>query len=73
MYEDNKSQFEEKDYSLKEAISILSEARMYESLKEAVKKYGLEGTEEIIKNVYSSSPKLKEKMLEALHYIWKGK
>ena len=73
MFEDNQFQFEEKGYSIEEAIRILSEARMYESLKKAVKKYGLEGTEEVIKNVYSSSPKLKEKMLEALHYIWKGK
>ncbi len=41
---------------------------LQESLDKAIKQYGLEGTEEVIKRVYSSIPKLRDHMLTA---FWK--
>lgn len=44
----------------------------YSHIKEAIKKYGLEGTEDKIKEIYSNNPKIREIMLKTLYAIWKG-
>ena len=59
-------------YTPKEAIKILTKARMYEHIKVCIKNNGLEGAEEVIKKVYKTAPKLRVKMLKVLYEVWKG-
>ena len=59
-------------YTPEEAIKVLTKAQMYRHLKEAIKRYGLERTEDVIKSAYNTVPKLKEQMLAMLSEIWKG-
>lgn len=63
---------EKEGYTLKEAVSILSKAKIYYETKRAIKRYGLERTEDIIKRVYKTLPKLRENFLKMLYEIWKG-
>ena len=65
--------FEKKEeYTKEEVVEVLTNAQMYDYLKEAIKRYGLEGTEEIIKRVYNTLPKLRQDYLKMLYEIWKG-
>lgn len=59
-------------YTPEEVIKVLSKAKMYDYIKGAVKRYGLEGTEEVIKSTYNTIPRLREQMLQMLFEIWKG-
>ena len=56
------------DEIAKEAIRTSA----YNHLKKAIKRYGLEGTEDTIKRVYINQ-KTRDYLLEILHEIWKGK
>lgn len=69
--ENNWKKDNEKGYTPEEAIRILGEAQILENLRKAVKKYGLEGTEDVIKGVYKNSPTLRDKFLKILYEIWK--
>lgn len=44
----------------------------YKHIKNAIKRYGLEGTEEVIKRIYSHNSKARDYMLKTLYEIWKG-
>ena len=68
----NEWEKDNKEYTPEETIKILTKAQMYYHLKKAIKRYGLEGTEEVVKRVYNTVPKLKEQMLNMLWEIWKG-
>jgi len=57
-------------YTPEEAIKILARARIYDCVRESIKKNGLERTEDIIKETYNTVPKLMEKMLKILYFIW---
>jgi len=59
-------------YTPEEAIKVLTKAQMYEYVKKTVKRYGLERTEEIIKEVYKTVPGLQEQILAMLYEVWKG-
>ena len=71
-YGDNYPHFSQEDYTPEEAIKSLTKAQIYNNLKKAVKRYGLDRTEDIIKINYKTVPKLKGQMLEVLYEIWKG-
>ena len=60
------------EYTPEEAIEILTKARIYEETKKLIKKYGLEKTEDIIKEVYKNALTIQEKFLKMLYEIWKG-
>lgn len=60
------------EYTPEEAIKILTEAKMYDHIKDCIKNNGLEGTEEMIKLNYKIVPKLQKKLLRILYEIWKG-
>jgi len=59
-------------YTPEEAIKILTEAQMFDRIKNCIKNNGLERTEDMIKEAYNKAPKLKEKLLLTLFEIWKG-
>jgi predicted component of type VI protein secretion system len=44
----------------------------YKNVREAIKQYGLEGTEDKIKEIYQKQPRIKELLLKTLYEIWKG-
>ena len=46
---------------------------IWDSLSHAVKKYGIEATEEKIKKLYKLMPKARDKMLKEYNRIYKGK
>ena len=71
MLKDNYPYIRKEYYTSEEAIKILSKAKMYENLKKAVKRYGLEGTEDIIKINYNTIPKMREILLETLYSMWR--
>jgi len=58
--------------SLIKIKKVLTKAQMYEYVKKTVKRYGLERTEEIIKEVYKTVPGLQEQILAMLYEVWKG-
>ena len=60
-----------KDYVPDELVKKAIKIDAYNHLKGAVKQYGLEHTEDIIKRVYSN-PQTRDYMLKILHAIWKG-
>lgn len=45
---------------------------IWDSLKEAVKKYGIEGCEEKIKELYREMPKARDKILEVYNRTYKN-
>lgn len=51
----------------KEAIK----SNAYENIKKAIKRYGLEGTEDKIKELYNNT-KTQRYLLKILYEIWKG-
>ena len=54
-------------------INSLTYYMLAVDLKKAFKFYGIEGTEEKIKEVYSLMPELKAQYLEVYSYFLKGK
>lgn len=58
-------------YTLEETVRILSKARAYNNIRKAIKEYGLEGTEDKIKELYAD--KIQEYLLEILYEIWNKK
>lgn len=63
---DNFPQFN-KEYNIKDIIKLDA----INNLKKAIKKYGLERAEDIIKEVYTN-PKTRDYLLKVLYEIWKG-
>lgn len=57
-------------YTPEEAIKILMKAQMYDHIKKCIKNNGLERTEDMIKLNYKTMPKLEEKLLKTLYFIW---
>lgn len=57
-------------YTRKEAIESLIEAKIYYRVKECIKQNGLERAEDIIKEIYNTIPKLRERLLKTLYFIW---
>lgn len=47
-------------------MDILVKILIEDSLNRAIKEYGIEGTEEVIKNVYTQNLKLQNTMLNCL-------
>ena len=62
----------EKGYTPEELAKKAIKIDGYTNIKKAIKRYGLEGTEEVIKINYKNIPKAKELLLKILYEIWKG-
>lgn len=54
-------------------MNELIELIILDNLKQAVKRYGIEGTEQKIQQLYVAVPKMQEKMLEVFNKYYKGK
>jgi len=59
-------------YTPKEALRVLSKAKMFDHIKNCIQNNGLERTEDMIKESYNTVPKLQEQMLLTLYEIWRG-
>ena len=62
----------ENNHNLDDIIRQDIEDNALFQVRKAIKKFGIEGTEEKIKDLYSSMPKIKEIMLNAYYKIVKG-
>lgn len=62
---------DEYSYSSEELAKFAVKFDTYEKIKSAIQQYGLEGTEEVIKRVYTNL-KTQESLLKILYEIWKG-
>lgn len=56
-----------KDRLIQEGLKLTA----YEHIRGAIKEYGLEGTEDKIREVYNN-PDVKDFLLTVLYEIWKG-
>lgn len=59
----------EERYTPKELAEKAIKIDSYENIKKAINRYGLEGTEDKIKELYSN-PKTREYLLKTLYFIW---
>jgi len=66
MLGDNFPQFYKK-YTPEDIIKLSA----YDNVRKAIKQYGLERTEDIIKEVYTN-PKTRDYLLKVLYEIWKS-
>ena len=64
----NFPQFNNQEAMAKEAIRLDT----YDHIKKAMKKYGIEGTEDIIKRVYENMPDTRDYLLRLYREILKG-
>lgn len=62
---------DKKYYTIDEAISILIQIDTENQIRKAVSESGIEGTEDMIKRVYTRHPKIKSNMLKTLHKLYK--
>jgi len=53
-------------------ISKIIKFQMYHHLNQAFKKWGIEGTEQKLKEIYSQMPTLQEKYLKVYYKLLKG-
>jgi len=72
-YSRKNSKMLEKYYSKEDVIKWVIECDIYLHVKKAMKHYGIEATEETIKRVYITMPKLKKEMLRVYKEIINGK
>lgn len=69
MLGDNFPQFN--NYDKEDLVKEMIKLNAYEHIKKAIKKYGLEYTEDIIKINYENMPKVREILLKTLYKMWR--